>query len=263
MVAAAAAFLGYVQIGSDAVFSSAGVPGSLPAHLSPSFGTAIYRRLERVAPAPYVRMMLARAALNRGDLREAYAQAAPLPPSPVRAELLAEIAQTRGDDAEAQREFLRAADVAAVTAEVERLAVNRPAAAYSLELRLEKRLAALQTHPDAVADAYWRLGQIATQEGDLQLGLMQYRRAIALAPLDEKYLLAAGAQGLNMRDAKIARRWYRRTLSVDPASAIAYAGLGLAALMDGDRASARRYAARSRAIDPNAPILHTLEAKLR
>lgn len=264
VVAAAAAFLGIVQAGSDALFAgAAAAPGSLPARLSPSLGVAIYGHIERAAPAPYVHAMLAQAALARGDLREAFAEASKLPASPVRAELLGRIAQRRGDDAEAQREYLRAADVAAVTAEVVQLMPRRPAAAYALELRLERRLAGLRTHPDAVADAYWRLGEIATEEGKLQFGLEEYRRAIALAPLSEKYLLAAGAQGLNLHDPAISRRWYRRALGVDPASAIAYAGLGLAALMQGDRTAAQRYAARSRAIDPQTAILRTLERRLR
>lgn len=272
LVVLSIAALGFVQAGSDAILSSAGTPGSLPSRLSPAFGRAIYDRIERIAPAPYVEAMLAEAALRRGDLARAQHHAAMLPPSVQRADLLGRIAQARGDDAFAQREYLQADDIFAIGAEVKRLAAHDAAAAYDLELRFKARLQQLRTHPDAVAEAYWRLGQLATlqepplgplREYWLRVGMRDYRQAVALAPFAEKYLLAAGSQALNLHRFGAAHRYYRRAAGVDPASADAYAGMGLAALATGHRAAALAYARRSRSFDPHAHILHTLEAQLR
>lgn len=264
--------MGFVQAGSDALLSSAGTPGSLPSRLSPAFGRAIYDRIERIAPAPYVEAMLAHAALRRGDLARAQLHAAMLPRSVERADLLGRIAQARGDESSAQREYLRADDIFAIGAEVNRLAAHNAAAAYRLELRFKARLEQLRTHPDAVADAYWRLGQLATQQEPpsgplrtrwLNVGMRDYEQAIALAPFAEKYLLAAGAQALNLHRYGSAHRYYRRAAGVDPASADAYAGMGLAALASGHRAAAIAYARRSRSFDPHSHILQTLETQLQ
>lgn len=263
-----------MQLGSDAVFSAAGSSHSLPAHLPPSLGVAVYRAVEPVAPAPYVEAMLARAAFDRGNLDGARLYALRLPPSPRRDDLLAHIAQARGDDASAQRYFIAAADVFGVAKLVDALAQHDAAAAYRLELQMKDRLAELRTHPDAVAESYWRLGQLATLRGYrgpggaprmqwFLRGMSDYRRAVALSPLTEKYLLAAGSQALNIADMASARRFFRRAADVDPASADAYAGMGIAALKSGDRAAAIAYAARARAYDPNAGILHTLESQLK
>lgn len=271
-VVLAAAILGFVQIGSDALFASAAVPGSLPARLSPALGRRIYDLIDRVAPAPYVEAMLARAALNRGDLSAAAKHARALPASAQRSDLLGLIARAKGQERSAQRYFLEADDIFAIDADVNRLARRDPVAAYRLEMRFKTRLSQLRTHPDAVAEAYWRLGELATQRAAIagparshwmHVGMRDYRQAIALAPLAEKYLLAAGAQAINMRRWADAQRYYRRAASVDPASADAYAGMGLAALHSGDRRAALRYAARSRSFNPHARILHTLETQLR
>ena len=44
--------LGAVQLGSDAIFARAGEPASLPAHLQPHLGVAIYRAMGRISQAP-------------------------------------------------------------------------------------------------------------------------------------------------------------------------------------------------------------------
>ncbi len=264
--------LGAVQIGSDAIFSSAAAPGSLPARLPHALGVTIYTAIERIAPAPYVESMLARAAYDRGDLQAAQAHARRLPPSGQRDELLAQIAQARGDETLAERYFIGAADVFSIATLVDRLASNDPAKAYALELRMKQRLEQTATHPDALAEVDWRLGQLATLRAGrapaqrnvwLRQGMRDYERALALAPLSGKYLMAAGVQSLELRDDAAAQRYFRRAIDVNPANGDAYAGLGLAALAQGRRDEARADAEKSRIYDPHSGLLEDLDAALR
>ncbi len=262
-----------MQFASDAVFSAAGSRISLPARLHPDAGVTVYRAIERIAPAPFVEGMLARAAFASGHFDEARRQAARLPNSSMREEFLGRIAQAQGNDAAAQAHFLAGADFFAIQDDIDRLAARSPVAAYALQLKLKNRLEALKTHPDAVAESYWHLGQLSTSRADrapaatraqlMRAGMRDYRTAVALAPLSEKYLLAAGTQELSIGETPGARGYFARMLDVNPASADAYAGLGLVALKQGHRASAQRYAERSASIDPNGGLLHALQAALR
>ncbi|MEO6912515.1 MAG: hypothetical protein ABI182_00665 [Candidatus Baltobacteraceae bacterium] len=265
--------LGIVQFGSDAIFAGAAAPGSMPSHLSQSIGVRIYGAIERVAPAPYVEAMLTRAALDRGDLAQAGKHVERMPSSAARSEYAGRIAVAHGNRTIALREFLKADDVAALQADVRRLTSrDQIAAAYALELRIRDRLQQATTHPDALAESYWRLGQLGTTLGYEQpasratrwaAGMRYYRQALALAPLSEKYLLAAASQAVLTADPAAAKAYFRRAIDVDPASADAYAGLGLVAVQAHDLAKARAYAARSRAIDPKAAYLKRLDAELR
>jgi Tfp pilus assembly protein PilF len=261
-----------VQLASGAIFSRAAAPASLPANLPRDLGIRTYSGIERVAPAPYVEAMLAQASLERGDLQRAQSYAERLPQSPARADLLGRIAQAGGDQAAAQRYFLAANDVFAIRGEVNRLAKRDPVSAYNLELRLTRRLQSAATHPDALADAYWELGRLATQRGYLdagqrrawfKTGMHDYVEAVALAPFSERYLIYAGSQALNLDDPRQARVYFKRAADQNPASADAYAGLGVAAFRTGDAAKARTYALLSRSYDPHSHFLHTLEALLK
>jgi Tfp pilus assembly protein PilF len=263
LAAVAALALGAVQLGSDAILSSAAQPGSVPARLPLQLGTAIYRAIASITSAPYAGMMLSRAALQRGDLAQAQEYAQRLPPSVRKDDLLAQIAQARGDDSSARRYFVRAGDIEAITRAVNVLAEHDPASAYALEDALRVRLQRSGTHPDAVAEAYWRLGQLAWQESKRGLAMEDYMQAVALSPLSEKYLLAAGFAAYDARDDASAQAYFARILSFNPASADAYAGAGLVALRAGDLTRARLDASRARAIDARARVLRTLESKLR
>ncbi len=260
---ALAVALGAVQLASDAIFAGAGSPYALPAHVAPNLGAAIYRGVARVAPAPYVDDMLARAALAAHNLGAARRYAARLPESANRNELLGRIALARGDHGKAQAYFLRAGDVFAIEGEVERLARRNPGAGYALEEQLKLRLERSGTHPDAVAEAYWRLGVLAARQNRLRVALENYRQAVALSPISGKYLIAAGFQAYDINALLEARGFFARAIGVDPANADAYAGAGMVALALGDRASAAAYAARSRALDPNSSPLKTLQAQLQ
>lgn len=261
-----------VQAGSDGIFSRAAAPGSIPSRISPQTGAAIYRAIARVAPASYVYSMLAGAAFEQGDAREAQAYAQHLPDSPARSELLGRIALANGDQTAASRYFIAANDVFSLRTAVTRLASHDLPAAYDLQVRLTQSLAHTATHPDALADAYWELGRLATQRGYAHppqrhewfvQGLRDYERAVALAPTAERYLMAAGSQELNLDDPKTAVQYFQRVVNQNPASADAYAGLGVSAFRLGNLDEARHYEQLSRSYDPHSHFLHTLETLLR
>lgn len=254
------------------MFSRAAAPVSLPANIPVAWGVSAYAALEKIAPAPYVAAMLATAALDRNDLQLAQSYARRLPDSAARAELLGRIARARGNQAEAYRHFVDANDVFAIRGEVNRLAAHDLPGAYELELRLKDRLERAATHPDALADAYWRLGRLTTQRGYMdpahrrawfEEGMRDYEAAVKLAPLAERYLIAAGSQALNLDEPARARVFFKRAIDGNPASADAYAGLGVADYRLGDLASARQDERMSRSYDPHSHFLHTLEALLK
>jgi len=247
--------LAAVQFASDTILAQAGTPRSLPELVPRGFGVSVYRAIERFAPASYVEAMLAHAALQAGDVRSARAYALRLPDSAERSEILATIAQAQGDERGAQRYYVDALDYAAVQREVLALSVADPHAAYALELQLQRRLQATATHPDALAESYWELGQLATARSVAERSpswaatAMRYdREAIALAPLSGKYWIAAGTQSYLMHEYAAARGYFERAADVDPASADAFAGLAIVAQAQHQPASAGFYAARSRAL---------------
>jgi Tfp pilus assembly protein PilF len=263
LAAIVALALGAVQVGSDAIFAHAGERVSLPAQLPAWLGVTIYRAAERVAPAPYIDAMLARAAIDRGDLEQAKRYALRLPPSARRDDLLGRIALARGREDLAQQYFARAADIEAIDTAVRDLADRDPAQAYTLESALMQRLRASGTHPDFVAEAYWRMGTLAWKQSKRDLAMHDYGQAVQLSPLSEKYLLSAGFSAYELHQDRDAKRYFTRVISVDPASADAYAGAGMVALREGNRAQATQYAARARAVNPHAGSLQTLDALLR
>jgi tetratricopeptide (TPR) repeat protein len=254
--------LAAVQFASDAILTRAAAPHSLPAQLHPQSGVAIYRAIASIAPAPYVDGMLASAALDRGDLSQAQTYAQRLPDSARRDRLLALVAQARGDDKAAQQYFVRAGDIEAIDRAVEAMQYRDPAGAYALEFALKQRLEQSGTHPDAVAEAYWRLGTLAWAQSKRGLAMQNYLQAIALSPLSEKYLISAGFAQYELHDYAAAQRYFTRVLSVNPASAEAYAGAGMVALREGDRARAQFFAQRARRSNPRSHPLLTLESML-
>ncbi|HEY6325337.1 MAG TPA: tetratricopeptide repeat protein [Candidatus Cybelea sp.] len=268
--------LAKVQLASDALTASAAASGTFPTRVPASFGRLVYAWLDRIAPAPYVETTLAQDALARGDANAAEHYALRLPASPVRDELLARVAQTRGAKLLALEYFLAAPDAGAVNAAADDLlAARNPAAAYRLESLLETRLAMLHTHPDAVAEAYWRMGRYANQMAFVQIsgspaqnawlrrGRTALEAAAALSPLSERYAIEAANQSDLLGDRVRASQLFAQALAIDPASADALAGLGVIAFQTGDREGAARYLTRARALDPQSLMVRALERDLR
>ena len=257
------AALGAVQLGSDAIFAGVGAAFSLPARLHPQLGVRIYREIARVAPAPYVNAMLARAAYDSGDLALARQYVLRLPPSSKRSDELGRIALQQGNEPQALHDFILAGDSDTIDAEVAAIRKTDLPRAYALESSLKDRLEASTTHPDALAQAYWRLGTLAIAQGRPELALRNYEQAVTISPLSEKYLLWAGYQAYDLRRLKSAAQCFARAIAADPTSADAYAGAGLVLLSNGQRAAAQANEVRARALDPHAVGLARLEAALR
>ncbi len=258
--------LASIQCASDSLYADASVAGAFPSRIPERFGVSIYRLLDRFAPAPYVESTLARQALSRGDTDAAEHYAVRLPPDAVRNGILANIARARGQDMLAFEYAFAAPDISGVQAVISNLRVKHPDDAYRLEERFRDRLIALQTHPDAVAHAWWMLADIAaSMPGPWQSRAYDdYVIAAGLAPLDLQNLLGVADQAVTLGRWNEAARWYRRVLDVDPASADAVAGLGIVALVGHhDAATARRRLARARALDPSSRVAGALERKLR
>ncbi|HEX3549658.1 MAG TPA: O-antigen ligase family protein [Candidatus Elarobacter sp.] len=222
VVAATAAVLAcaVVQLASSAIDGWAAAPYALPARLPESLGVRIDSAIERVAPLPSIERLLAEDALRRHDARDAARYAAKLPPGNERDDLEARIAAQNGSEGEAVASFLAAGDDRALQPIVARLAADgRVRDAYALESRVRDRLAGDETRPNALADSWWRLGRLAARMGDVREAARDDARAIALAPLNTKYLLDAGELALARNDAHDAAVMFGRALDADPADA--------------------------------------------
>ncbi len=267
--------LGVVQFASDAFTAAAAAPDTVPTRVPLRFARSVYAALDRAAPAPYVEETLAADALARGDADAAERHALRLPASPVRDELFARIAQSRGQPVLALEYFLAAPDAAAVGRAIEARAARRAADGYALAALFEARLTMLPTHPDALAQAYWQMGLLANRTAWVQVpGSAAQRRwlargqrcfdaAVRLSPLSEQYAIAAANQASLLGDRTRAAELFSHANEIDPASADAIAGLGVVAFDGGDRAAARRYLARARARDPQSLMVRALERDLR
>ena len=201
--------------------------------------------------------------------------AAGLPASRDRLVLEGGIAEARGDSNAAVRAYLQADDLSGLEHHIDELVTaGRVVEAVALERVLIARLAADRTQVDALAQAYFDLGRSEeTRAYQIPVGQSErhahevaagdaYAHALALAPLEERYLLAFGNQQLNLADLPAAERTFERARDVDPTSAEPLAGLGDVAFRQGDAAGARSYLARARALDPGSAAVRTLALKL-
>jgi tetratricopeptide (TPR) repeat protein len=227
-----------VQGMSTAFYGDLAKAPALPLLIPPGPGLAMAAALHlEHGPVP-IRAAYARALAHRGDLEVAGRIVATLPPGPEAAELRGIIAEDRHDLRSAVDAFIEANDVEHAQALVD--AIERGGEgtrATALEDRMIARLGAGNGHTEVLAVALWRRGQLeeraVTREpehalADERESLAYYVRALALAPNDETYLLAAGQQALTLGDRAQARSFYERALEVVPTSADARAGLARA-----------------------------------
>lgn len=274
IVAISLAAFAVIQLASDALSAPAAVAGTLPRRVPRVFGIAVYRALDRIAPAAYVASTLAGEALDSGDASAAQRYAVQLPASPVRDELLARVALLRGQSLLAQEYFLAAPDPDAVDRRAQVLATADPAASFALERLLRTRLARDATHPDAVAQSDWRMGLFANEQAWRQVPGSALQRAwldramdgfdaaVAIAPLSQRYLVAAANQADLLGDRSAAQRLFTQAAQIDPSSGDALAGLGVIAWERGDRTAAQGYLARARALAPGSLMVRALARDL-
>ncbi len=223
-----------------------------------------------------LRLAFAREALASGDLARAAAVAAPLRPGPEVSALRAALARARGDTHAAVADDLAAGDFTSLTTDLDTL-VSRGELARALEVQrlAVTRLVARRTAPDALAEAEYHLGiyeearaqtfaaASSERRAHGEAAAAAYARASALGPLDERYVLAAGNQALNLGAWTDAAMLFEQARALDPTSADPLAGLGDLALRRGDGARARVYLARARALDPRSVAVVRLALKLQ
>ena len=260
-----AALLGAVQLGSSAAYGDLAVRPSLPAALHDRAPT-LFRPLLGSTRAR------AEAAVHDGDLATAERLAAALPDDAETADVRGRIAQARGDRDAAVQLYVRAGDVVRAQALIDALAATNPDRAL-----VDQALLVAAHQDDANAgevrgEAWWRLGQLQAAVGYRDLARRtdlwrkaeaSYERALALAPNEETYLLAAGFQSLANGDVAAAARWYAHAADVVPNSADAFAGLAWTAAAAHDCARARDNLARARALRAamtNAPSADPVDA---
>ncbi|MDB5071080.1 MAG: bicarbonate transporter [Candidatus Eremiobacteraeota bacterium] len=254
----------FVQTASSSVYAFAASPLSLAAHLPPRVGARMYEAIERVAPPPVVERVLAEDALRHGDLRAATEHAGHIPSGEIRSDIEARIAAAQGRTADAVRLFLAAGDDEALQPVVTSLQrAGRIREAYELESRIRDRLTATGTRPNTLADSWWRLGRLAVRLGNAEEAAQNYERAVALAPLNTKYLLDAGTLSLARRAPGNAERLFTRAGAIDPADADAIAGIGLAQLQRGAAFPALNQSQRADKVNSNATLARRLREALR
>jgi tetratricopeptide (TPR) repeat protein len=223
-------------------------------------------------PAP-LRIVFARDALAAGDVAGAERQIAALGRSRDRTELEALVAERRGDSAAAVRGFLDAGDAG----DLERLIVEEQRAgridsALVLQEATIERLRTDRSASGALPEAYYRLGLLQQAQAyrlapdgrrpDEERSLASYRSAIALAPLAERYLVAAGNEELNLGEYAGAERYFRRAHDVDPTSVDAITGFGDLACRRGQTAQAHAAFATASKMNAAAPSVRRLGAEL-
>jgi tetratricopeptide (TPR) repeat protein len=249
------ASLGAVQLASSAAYGDLAVRPSFPAALHDR-APSLLRPLLGGAHAR------AAAAVHDGDLATAERLAATLPDDAGAADIRGRIAEARGDRDAAVASYVRAGDVVRAQALIDALARQDPARALADQERLVAALHDDQSAGEVTGQAWWRLGELQAAAGYRdtaqrttywRAAQASYERALALAPNEETYLLAAGYQSLANGDAAASERFYTHAADVVPNGADAYAGLAWTAAARHDCARARTTLAKARALRAATP----------
>lgn len=231
---------GCVQLAGMALYGDMAQAPSVPGLLPVGLGIAIAQPLANPHAPALLRAAYARAILHRGDLAGAATIVQTLPPSADRSEIEGTIAEQRGDLRTAANAYLAARDVEHAQSLVDALEQR----GHADEARtLEADLVANSTgsvDQENHARTLWRLGQLtqvyattlsgAAARAQSRASLRLYDEALALAPSDETFLLAAGQQALTLGDRAAAATYYQRALDAVPNSADARHGLERARL---------------------------------
>ena len=253
-----------LQFVSSALLRDYAEPASIVALIPASVGRWIQDH-DGPAPTASLRLLLARRALAEHDEPVAERLVEQLPPSRDRWQLEAQLAEARGDHDAAVAGYLRARDLLGLEREESRIAAaGNTRAAVLLQRQIVKALESDPTQPDALAEAWWRLGLAEQLDGYMHYpinsrrpwavrAMSAYEQACALAPLSERYLVAAGNQEINLNDDAAAQRYFERARDVDPTSAQAWVGLAELATRRGDRNAARRYLQRAHRMEGSLP----------
>jgi tetratricopeptide (TPR) repeat protein len=233
-----AVLLGGVQFASMALYGDLAQPPAVPPLLAPAVGGILAGPLRSPRAPVFLRTAYAQALLHRGEIPAAEAVVAQLPAGPEVADLQGQVAESRGDAAAAIESYARARDFERAQRLIDAYGAAHVEGAEQLEARLAARLGD-SADAGVRARALWRLGQLtqtraaaapAASPASERLALERralrlYERALALAPNEETYLLAAGQQALTIGDKPAARGYYLRALDAVPNSADARAGL--------------------------------------
>jgi tetratricopeptide (TPR) repeat protein len=197
--------LAVIQIGSAAIYRHA------------PLGEQIYRAIDRVAPASYVNDMLAWAAMQRGDAAAVQHYAVQMPDGPRRDEWLALAARAQGNDVLAREYLFVATDVDGMQDAIARLSRTDLPGALRLEANFRAYLQTLGTHPDAVADAYAKSGELLARMRDYRGAASDAESALALTPHQIAYLLDAAYDEYFAGNHARAEQLFKRGLALNPA----------------------------------------------
>jgi tetratricopeptide (TPR) repeat protein len=212
---------GAVQVESMALYGDLAQAPALPALVPPGWGRVFDDELRSTRVPSGVRAAYAKALLHRGDVAGATTIVGGLPPGREADDLRGQLAALVGRSGDAFAAFARAGDFERAQALIDARADTAEA------VRGEAALVAALDGPgeEAVrARALWRLDPAERMRLE-RAALDEYDRALALAPNEETYLLAAGEQALTIGARARALGYYERALTVVPASADARAGL--------------------------------------
>jgi tetratricopeptide (TPR) repeat protein len=254
--------LAVIQLGSYGLFGRAAAEGTLPRTIPRGAGVRVYDVLAKVPFLTFAHVVAATAAIE--DRRFAYAQSLidGLPRGADRDDTQGRLDEALGEHERAVARYVAAGDLVRVSDAVDALdREGKGAAALTIQRRLVAELEALHD-TDSLAHAYWRLAELESETGDHSGSLLTYRRALALEPLSETYLLGAANEAMGHGELPFARTLFERVVSLDPGSADGHIGVGRAALRAGDVVEARRQLAIARRLAPAYFDLGRLEKEI-
>ena len=126
------------------------------------------------------------------------------------------------------------------------------------DMREDKENNILKNLPEMTAEDYDRLGDNYLDQGELDLALVQYNKALGMAPkrIDIRYKI--GCLYLRQDLIREANNEFRNILKQDPNYALAYQGLGQSCMQMEKSEQAEKYLRQALKIDPHLWQSHNL-----